>query len=90
MPDPTTPNANPADPFRRLSRLNRTGVFLGTLVVALAGLFLPGIWGAALLYVIILALAALLGRTWPVTPPFVRVLRVLILAGLAIFATLKI
>ncbi len=84
MPDSTIP-----DPLHRLGRLNRTGVFLGTLVIGLAGLFLPGVWGAGLLYLIVLALAALLQRTWALTPPFVRMLRVLILAGLAILATLK-
>lgn len=79
-----------ADPMHRLTRINRTAVFLGTLVIGLAGLFLPGIWGALLLYVIVAALAALLARTWAVTAPPVRVLRLIILAGLAALATAKI
>ncbi|HEY7225394.1 MAG TPA: hypothetical protein VH561_17605 [Micromonosporaceae bacterium] len=77
------------DPLHRLTRLNRGAVLLGTLVIGLAGLFLPGIWGAALLYLIVAALAALLARTWAVTSPPVRLLRLVILAGLAVIATLK-
>jgi hypothetical protein len=73
----------------RLARINRTRVFLGTLVVALIGLFLPGLWGAVVLYAVVAALAALLAQTWSVTPPVLRLARLLILAGLAVIATLK-
>ena len=78
------------DPLYRLTRLNRTAVFVGTLVIGLAGLFLPGIWGAGLLYLIVLGLAALLARTWAVTSPPARVSRLVILAGLVVIATFKI
>jgi hypothetical protein len=74
----------------RLARLNRTKVLLGTLVVALAGFFVPGLWGGLILYAVVAALAALLAQTWPVTPPAIRIFRLLVLAGLAAFATTKI
>jgi hypothetical protein len=73
----------------RLARMNRTRVFLGALVVALIGLFLPGVWGALLLYAVVATLAALLSQTWSVTSPVLRLARLLILAGLAVIATLK-
>jgi hypothetical protein len=78
------------DPLHRLSRLNRTAVFLGSLIIGLAGLFLPGIWGALLLYLIVIALAMLLARTWVITTPPARVARFVILAGLVAIATAKI
>ncbi len=74
----------------RLSRLDRTKVFLGTLAVGLLALFLPGAWGALLLYAVVAALAALLAQTWHVTPPAMRIFRLLVLAGLAVIATTKI
>jgi hypothetical protein len=70
--------------------MNRTTVFLGTLAVALLGLFLPGALGALVLGAIVVALGALLSATWPVTPPAMRLVRLAILAGLAVIATLKI
>jgi hypothetical protein len=73
-----------------LARLNRTKVLLGTLAVALAGLFLPGTWGALILYAVVAALAALLAQTWPVTPPPLRIFRLVVLAALAVLATSKI
>jgi hypothetical protein len=73
-----------------LRRLNRTQVFLGALVLALLGLFVPGTLGALLLYAIVAALAALLSATWSVTPPGVRIFRLVVLAGLAAIATTKI
>lgn len=79
-----------ADPMNRLGRLNRTGVFLGSLIIGLAGLFLPGIWGALLLYAIVAALAMLLSRTWAISSPPARIARLAILAGLAVIATTKI
>jgi hypothetical protein len=76
--------------FTRLARLDRTRVFLGVLVIGLVGLFLPGVWGALVLFAVVAALGALLSQTWSVTPPVLRVSRLLILAGLAVIATLKI
>ena len=73
-----------------LARLDRTRVFLGALAVALAGLFLPGAWGALLLGLVVVALAALLAQTWAVTPPVLRIFRLVVLAGLAVIATTKI
>jgi hypothetical protein len=70
----------------RLSRLDRTKVFIGALAVALLGLFLPGTLGAAMLLVVVAALAALAGQTWPVTPVGLRAFRVVVLAGLAAIA----
>jgi hypothetical protein len=74
----------------RLARMNRTRVLLGTLVVALIGLFLPGVWGALVLFAVVAALGALLSQTWSVTPPPLRVVRLLVLSGLAVIATFKI
>jgi uncharacterized protein DUF6703 len=70
----------------RLSRLNRTAVFLTALAVVLAGLLLPAPYGGVLLLLVTAALAALLATTWPATPPRMRAVRVLILAVLAILA----
>ncbi len=78
-----------SDPLPRLARINRTAVFLGTLAVFLLGLFLPGAWGAFVLYLIVAALAAVLRRTWPVTPPPLRVFRLGALAVIAVVATAK-
>jgi hypothetical protein len=69
-----------------LSRLNRTTIFLGTLAVGLLGMFLPGLWGALLLYGVVAALAGLLSVTWAITPVAIRLAR---LAGLAVIATIK-
>jgi hypothetical protein len=85
-----------SDEYRRdgllgaLSRLNRTKVFLGALLVALVGLFLPGVVGALVLLATVVVLGILLGATWPITPPGVRVFRVVVLAGLALIAIAKI
>jgi hypothetical protein len=46
----------------------------------LAGLFLPGIIGAALLFLLGVGLAGLTFTTWPVQKPSTRALRVLLLA----------
>ncbi len=66
--------------LRRLSRANPTAAFVLALVVMLGGLFLPGIVGAALLFVLAAGLAALTFTTWPVQSGSTRVLRLLILA----------
>ena len=65
--------------LRRLARVSPTKAFLGALVLMLAGLFLPGIVGAAVLFVLGAGLAALTFTTWPVQPPATRALRVLML-----------
>ena len=68
--------------LRRLARVNPTIAFLVALVVLLAGLFLPGIIGAALLFLLGAVLAALTVATWPVQTPSTRVIRVILLAVL--------
>jgi hypothetical protein len=65
--------------LRRLARVNPTTAFVGALVLMLAGLFLPGIVGAALLLLLAAGLAALTFTTWPVQRPSTRALRVLML-----------
>jgi hypothetical protein len=67
------------DLLRRLARVSPTRAFLVALVLMLAGLFLPGIVGAALLFVLGAGLATLTFTTWPAQPPATRALRVLML-----------
>jgi hypothetical protein len=71
--------------LRRLARVNPTTAFVLALAVLLAGLFLPGIIGAALLFLLGAALVALTFTTWPVQSPSVRAVRVTMLVLL--FAT---
>ncbi|GAA3961338.1 DUF6703 family protein [Actinoplanes auranticolor] len=66
--------------LRRLAKVNPTTAFLVALAVLLAGLFLPGIIGAALLFLLGAALVALTFTTWPVQSPAVRAVRVTMLA----------
>ncbi|GAA3345260.1 hypothetical protein GCM10020358_51660 [Amorphoplanes nipponensis] len=66
--------------LRRLARVNPTTAFVVALAVLLAGLFLPGIIGAALLFLLGAALVALTFTTWPVQSPSVRAVRVIMLA----------
>lgn len=73
----------------RLARINKTLVFLAAAVVVFAGLLLPGIIGAAVLLVLAAALVWLLSKTWTLTPPQVRVPRVLILILLLAVAAYK-
>lgn len=73
--------------LHRLARVNPTTAFVGALAVLLAGLFLPGIVGAALLFLLALGLAALTFTTWPVQPPAIRAFRVIML-GLLVIVTL--
>ncbi len=87
QPGPAHGNAPPD--LRRLSRLNRTAVFLGALAVGLAGLFLPGLWGGLLLAVIVIAMGLLMRQTWAVTPPPMRLIRMIILLALALIAYSK-
>ena len=73
----TTP---PSDNLmRRLAKVNPTTAFLVALVVLLAGLFLPGIIGAALLLLLGVALVALTFTTWPVQSGPVRAVRLTML-----------
>lgn len=65
--------------LRRLARVSPTTAFLAALALLLAGFFLPGIVGAAVLFVLCAALAALTFITWPVQTPSTRVVRVLLL-----------
>ena len=65
--------------MRRLAGVNPTTAFVVALAVMLAGLFLPGIIGAALLFVLGAALAALTFTTWPVQKPAARTARVILL-----------
>jgi hypothetical protein len=66
--------------LRRLARVSPTMAFLVALAVLLAGLFLPGIIGAALLFLLGAALVALTFTTWPVQSPGVRAVRLTMLA----------
>ena len=70
---------------RRLARISPTTAFLVALALLLAGLFLPGIIGAALMILLGAGLAALTFTTWPVQKPGTRAIRVVLLALL--FAT---
>ena len=70
------------DLLHRLARVNPTRAFLGALALMLAGLFLPGIVGAAVLFLLGAALVALTVTTWPVQPPPTRIIRVVLLAVL--------
>ncbi len=74
----------------RLARINPTAAFMVTLVVVLAGMFLPGIVGGALLLVLAGALATLTMTTWPVQPPATRVVRLLMLTLLVVAALAKV
>jgi len=65
--------------LRRLVRVNPTTAFIVALALMLAGLFLPGIVGAAVLFLLGAGLAVLTFTTWPVQPPATRALRVLML-----------
>ena len=65
--------------LRRLARVNPTTAFVVALALMLAGLFLPGIVGAAVLFLLGAALAVLTFTTWPVQPPATRTLRAVML-----------
>ncbi len=65
--------------LRRLARVSPTAAFLVALVLLLAGFFLPGIVGAAVLFALCAALAALTFTTWPVQTTSTRVIRVALL-----------
>ncbi|XVV14233.1 DUF6703 family protein [Actinoplanes sp. CA-131856] len=65
--------------LRRLARVSPTTAFIVALAVLMAGLFLPGIVGAALLFLLGLGLATLTFTTWPVQSPSTRVIRLIML-----------
>ena len=77
------------DVLRRLARVNPTAAFLIALVVMLAGLFLPGVVGAALLFALALALAGLSFATWLVQSPSTRAVRLVLLALLLAIVVAK-
>jgi len=76
--------------LRRLARINPTTAFLAALAVMVAGLFLPGIIGALLLFVLFAGLTALTFTTWPVQTTSSRVARVVLLTLLLILIVFKI
>ncbi|MEV8515736.1 DUF6703 family protein [Dactylosporangium sp. NPDC051484] len=75
--------------LNRLARLNRTLAFLLAAAVVFAGLLLPGIVGSAVLLLVAAGLIWVLSKTWAVTPPPMRVTRVLILTLLVVAAAYK-
>jgi hypothetical protein len=75
--------------LRRLTRVNPTTAFVVALALMLAGLFLPGIVGAALLFVLAAGLAALTFTTWPVQSPSIRAVRATMLVLLFAAAVAK-
>jgi hypothetical protein len=70
------------DLLRRLARVGTARAFLAALALMLAGLFLPGIVGAAVLCVLGAGVAALTVTTWPVQAPPTRAVRVVLLGAL--------
>jgi hypothetical protein len=74
----------------RLARANRTGAFLAVAALVFFGLFLPGVIGGVVLLALAAGLVWLLLRTWPLTAPNMRTVRVLILALLIAVAMFKI
>jgi hypothetical protein len=86
-----SPPSNPPSDnlLRRLARINPTTAFLVSLAVLLAGLFLPGIIGAALLFLLGAGLVALTFTTWPVQSPGVRAVRIVMLVLLFAAALAK-
>ena len=74
----------------RLARVKPLAAFVAALVLVLAGLFLPGIVGAAVLLLLVGGLAYVSSLTWRVQPAGTRVLRVAILALLTAVAVAKI
>jgi hypothetical protein len=79
----------PENLLRRLARVNPTQAFIAAIVLLLAGLFLPGIIGAAVLFLLGAALVTLTYLTWPVQSPSTRTFRVLLLGLLFLAVLLK-
>lgn len=82
-------SGKPVGLVERLPVRARTGLFLGVLVVALAALFTPGPVGALLVAAIVVALSLLMTRTWVVTAPRTRMMRLMILLVFAVLAAYK-
>ena len=76
--------------IERLARVNRTQAFLGALAVVALGLFAPGWYGAAVLFVLVAALLAIVVRTARASSPGTVLVRLAILIGLVIIAVYKI
>jgi hypothetical protein len=76
--------------LRRLARVSPTAAFVVALVGLLAGLFLPGIIGAALLFLLGAALATLSFTTWPVQTTSTRAVRVVLLVLLLAVVVAKV
>jgi len=76
--------------MQRLARINRTQAFLGALALVVVGLFAPGWYGAAILFALVVALLVVLVRTAPVTRPGTVLIRLVILAGIALLTLYKI
>jgi hypothetical protein len=68
--------------LRRLARVNPATAFFVAVVLLLAGFFLPGIVGAAVLTLLGAGLGALTFTTWPVQRPATRAARLGLLAVL--------
>lgn len=77
------------DLLHRLARVRPLPAFIAALALLLAGLFLPGIVGAALLVLLGAGLVALTWTTWPVQSPATRALRVVMLVALFVTAASK-
>ncbi len=73
----------------RLSRLNRTAVFLSVTALVIGGLLLPRPYGGVLLLALAAVLAALLTVTWEYGNWQARVARVAILALLVALALFR-
>jgi hypothetical protein len=74
----------------RLARINPTAAFLGALVVVLVGLFAPGAIGGAVLLALAAGMVYLMTRTWAVTAPRTRTIRLVMLGLLLLAAVFKI
>jgi hypothetical protein len=69
-----------------MNRINPTGIFLATIVLVLAALFVPGPVGAGLLLLLALVAGALLLGSWQRLPAGGRVVRLAVVALLVVFA----
>jgi hypothetical protein len=75
--------------LRRLAAVHPTKAFVVAIALMLGGLFLPGVVGAALLFVLAAGLTVLTLTTWPVQTPPVRAIRVAMLVVLFAAAVAK-
>ena len=73
-----------------LARMNGSVLFVGTLVLVLLGLFLPGLAGGIVLLALAAAVFVLFARAAPARPASTRVIQGLIIVGLIGAALLKI